>query len=517
MPQSSTGLFAQAAGTLVSFDRMVFKGLLQSLVTPEGMKAFLSHEGVLLKDFKSYSEKATAALETTAKSTAESAGRPYLYLQKAHTARSDESKEQIVRDLAAKDGVTEGLVCVLAVQETCQTMKVKRVAPSRLGFVRSWTKCNFFYYYFIDPDFGQMHVRIQSWFPFEIQVYVNGHEWLTRQLRKLGCEVETYDNCLTKVGDLPLAQKLAEKLSHKDWPAFLNEFAERVNPWLAHIRANGFRDYWWVIRQLEISTDVLFPTRKTIEEIAPDLYDYAIRAFGAENVMRFLGRLKPGAFRGDLTTDLKRRPEGWRIKHWMNGNSIKMYDKWSVIRIETTISNPREFKTLKHVEVNGKPSWRWLPMTKGVANMWRYFQVGLGANGRYLEDLYNAAPKGKAVKELDGLCHSKTSHGRRIPRLEPVSAFTAALFAAIMSGEHAMGDFRNKHIVQRLYRRPARSARTRKRRCARISRHIAKLRGHGLVARIPKTHRYRVTKRGARLMGAVMMVRGQHFPAAAAK
>lgn len=50
----------------------------------------------------------------------------------------------------------------------------------------AWRKCLFLYCYVIDREFGFLHVRLQTWFPFTIHVYVNGHERLARQINKRG-------------------------------------------------------------------------------------------------------------------------------------------------------------------------------------------------------------------------------------------------------------------------------------------------------------------------------------------
>jgi hypothetical protein len=69
-----------------------------------------------------------------------------------------------------------------------------------------------------------------------------------------------------------------------------------------------------------------------------------------------------GNFKGEVKSDLKKRPEGWRIKHWMKGNTLKMYDKWNVLCIETTVNNAREFKVLKSTD----DARRWVPMGKSL-------------------------------------------------------------------------------------------------------------------------------------------------------
>jgi len=227
--------------------------------------------------------------------------------------------------------------------------------------------------------------------------------------------------------------------------------------------------------------------------------------------MRFLGRKLHGNFQGEGSTDLKKRPEGWRIKHRLKGNSIKLYDKCSVLRIETPINKAREFK----VPYNTDDARRWVPIGKDVANFWRYYQVGQQANHRYLDALAHVSLKGEAVAEFDGLCQSRTKDGRHYAKFNPVSQADTTLFAAVLAGEHTINGLRNHDQCARLYDSVASSLQETKHRCVRVSRLIAKLRGHGLVAKVKDIRLYRVTARGYRLMSAALAFRLEGFPQAA--
>ena len=151
-------------------------------------------------------------------------------------------------------------------------------------------------------------------------------------------------------------------------------------------------------------------------------------------------------------------------------------------------------------------------MGKGVANFWRYAQVGQQANSRYLEALAHAQPKGKAIAELDGLCQSCREKGKRVAKFNPVAAEDTALFAAVLAGEHHLNGFRNKDLQARLFSTPARSDAEQQRRSARVTRWIAKLHGHGLIAKVKASRLYRVTERGLRLMAAALWCRNKEFP-----
>ncbi len=214
-----------------------------------------------------------------------------------------------------------------------------------------------------------------------------------------------------------------------------------MNPILNLIQTAGFGSCYWVADQGELATDILFQDRASLDVLLPDLFEHAILQSACTDVWRFLGRKLHGNFRGEVTTSLKKRPEGWRAKHSMKRNSIKRYDKSSVLRVETTINNPSEFKICRKTE-DGK--LRWMPMGKGVSNLYRYAEVGQQANHRYLEHLAQANLKSKALPHLDDLYRSHTQDGKRFARFNPLQDDDRNLFAAILSGEFTLNGFRNR-------------------------------------------------------------------------
>jgi len=357
-----------------------------------------------------------------------------------------------------------------------------------------------------------MHIRLQSWFPFDIQIYINGREWLARQLDRRGISYTRYDNKLTGIADLETAQALWERFVQRKWLRLLHAFARLVNPFLRAIRKAGFGGYYWTLAQAEYATDLFFRDRATLEALLSALMQTSMFAFGAEDVLRFLGRKPHGNFQGQVTTDRKKRPEGRRVKHRMKGNSLKWYDALNVLRVETTINQPREFRVLRVVDTPEGRKRRWLPMDKGIAHLWRYARVGRQANYRYRNALANAQPSGKAIAELEGLCQPKINQGRRYARFNPVAQADCNLFAAL-AGEHALNGFRNKDLQAYLYPNPPRSPAEQRRRSAHVTHLIAKLRGHALISKVQGARLYRPTPRGVRLMSAAILCRNETFPA----
>jgi len=243
-------------GVIEGFDRIIFKGHLTSMFSDGAFGRYLYKRGVLLKDAGKFFESETEVLIQHAKRTAEEMGRPYRYLESAHTHAGGQSKEAMAQAIAKQDGVTEGLVCIFSVLEPCVSLGVAgNRKTQRLEVVRRNRRCLHLYWYLIDPVFGWMHVRMQTWAPYSTQIYVNGREWLCRQLQQDAIAFERSDNKIVWVSDFDATARLAEKFKHTEWPAFLIRHVAAVNPLLPAIAAAGFDGYWFGMDQAEVATD----------------------------------------------------------------------------------------------------------------------------------------------------------------------------------------------------------------------------------------------------------------------
>ena len=252
--------------------------------------------------------------------------------------------------------MTQGLVCAFSTLEPCRSFTVAgNRETKRLEVVRRPRQCLHFYWYLIDPEFGWMHVRLQSWAPYSIQVSVNGREWLARQLDRCGIAYSKSDNKITWVADIEAARQLCDSLTRTAWPAFLDRLALMVNPLLPDLQKAGFGAYWWVIDQCEYATDLLFKERDVLETVRDDLVETAMTGFGATDVLRFLDRKPHPAFTGEVTIDRKTRPEGCRVKFRLKANAIKLYDHRNVLRIENQQSPGVQGSA------RDRPDWRETP------------------------------------------------------------------------------------------------------------------------------------------------------------
>jgi hypothetical protein len=358
----------RVTGSLAMFDRMIFKGRLTALYKENGAKCFLWTQGVALKDFTPYAKWTTARIADTVRGVAEAVGRPVISFDHVKTRHYAQRKDDLARSIAERDGITEGIICVISAVESCMSLQVRKSFKSKtIQMYRRERKCLHHYLYLVDPEFGFMHVRIQGWIPYDCQIYINGREWLTRRLDETGINYVRYDNALVKVANLEAACQLCERFAHRAWPQVLNAFARMVNPVMPIVRAAGYGGYYWVLDQAEIATDVMFSTRQKLTEIWPDLVRHAALNMGSEDVLGFLGRKLHPSLAAEVVTDTKRRPEGWRVRHRMGANWVKMYDKASVLRVETVINNPRKAHRFArtcarwHLRFTGSPSARLGP------------------------------------------------------------------------------------------------------------------------------------------------------------
>jgi hypothetical protein len=486
-------------GTLSCFDRVIFKGHL-----PFGgdaqLNSFVDNVlGIRRKDFLPMLEKLSHKLVDHAKALAEAAGRPYEYHQGKFC------KESYIQNIIRRDAVREGLVAVLCCQETCRTVKLRR-GRQRPELVFAYRPQRVLYYYRIDPDFGLMHVRVQTWFPYTIQVYVNGHDWLARQMtgKRIGfCQ---RDNAFLQLDSAQRAQRLADQFCRLPWIRQLSRWARQINPilrepWLKQ------SSYYWTIQQAEYSTDVLFASRSKLAQLYQRVLDYATINFGAKDILTFLGRQLHGNFQGEVLTDAKKdRAPGARIKHRVKDNWLKMYDKFGqILRVETVINDPREFRVRRRRSRNGTRQMVWCPMNKGVVNFYQFEHVARAANQRYLEALAVVDDPAPSYQQAERLAERKVVRQRSYAGFNPASKDDVRLFQAVLQGNHLLRGFYNRDIRHQLGLE-GKQPTLQRRDTARVGRLLKRLHVRRLIAKIPHTRRWRVTPLGGRMLGAVVQL-----------
>jgi hypothetical protein len=498
------------AAVLSCFDRVIFKGHL-ALSAPCELEYFVDRVLKVRRSvfIKTIAPQYSNRLVTHAQNWAMKAGKIYLY--RTGQFRKDEWAQNLIRN----QGISEGLVGILCTQETCPSFALVP-GPKRPQFVSRPRQQRVLYYYFLDPQFGLIHVRLQTWLPFTVQVYVNGHEWLAQQMvhKKLGFVQQ--HNAFTQLDDPKEAQRLANRFPQLNWPKILDRWARQVNPLLRDV-CSGYPVHW-VVDQAEYATDLLFTSRAALAGLYRSLLDYAVLTFTPKDVLRFLGRKWDRRFDGEVHTHYEsERWFGTRIKHRMKTNWLKMYDKFGLIlRVETVINSPKEFwvyRTRRHHD--GTSSVGYYPMTKSVASLVDYQEQALACNRRYLDALAVVDDPAPAYQQLRQLTEPKAIEGRSYAGFNPARRQDVRLFLTVLEGDRVARGFRNADIREPLFGNPQQTQ-LQRRASAAVGRLLKRLHVRQLVAKVPRTRRWRVTQRGRHLLGLAVQLYRASWPQLAA-
>ena len=488
-------------GVLSGWDRVRMRGMQRILANVGGMMSYLSHMGVLLKDFGGFVERTCIQVRQASEEAARRLDRPVLYLRSSGT---DKYKQAV--EIARQDRVKEGLVCVFSCVEPCMAYEVRPDrATKTIRLQMTHRKCVHLYHYWMDPDFGLMHARLQTWFPFTMEICFNGRSWLARQMDKRGLGYKQQENCFTWLEDISASQSLMDQLLRFNWPRFLGTIASQVHPLQKEILKGYHAEYYWTMIESEWASDLMFDSPKALSLVYPCLVQGAMMTFSSRDVMRFLGKKPSGPFKGEVVSSYLRRPEGVRVKHSVQSNSVKMYDKQgNLLRIETTMNDPYSFKAYRPKENDPKGLLEWRYLRKGVADAERRAEICQAVNDRYLEALASL-DSGIPVKELVGsVCKAKRWKKRKVRALHPWSDPDQELLVAISRGEYVLQGFRNRDLVAHLAPKALSQSEERHRACARVTRLLRLLRAHGLIRKIAGTHYYRLTRKGRQISTAIL-------------
>lgn len=490
-------------GLISGFDRMRFRGTLRMLANVTGLRHFLNYRDHLLKDFGNYAQEVSEEVKAASVAAAEKANRPVIYLNSL-----DQDKQQLALDIQRRDGIKDGLICVITAVENCGSYRVAGNRQTKLlELSHARRRCLHLYHYFQHPEFGLMHVRLQSWLPLNQFVSINGREWLGRQMDRVGIKYIRRDNCYAWVSDVEGAQALLNAQVKFDWQRALGELGSMVNPALAGLVGDYDIGYYWSLEESEWATDIMFHDHRELSRLYPLLIRHGMEGLGSRDVLKFLGRkvaaqgLSPRLV-AEVTSDVKGRPEGIRIKHRVNKNSVKMYNKQgSVLRVETTLNNIREMKSLRK-KADGTLVWE--KMRKGVGDIGRRAEVSQGSNDRYLEAMSvveDTTPLGDLTQALS---QAVVKGQRRARGLNLLGADDSRLLALVADGKYVIHGFRNSDLQAAWFKGAAVDGAESRRRSGQMGRKLWLLRAHGLIKKVGTTYRYHVTAKGRQVIAALL-------------
>lgn len=513
MQQFIAKLGRRIEGVLCGFDRVLFRGELRALYIPGegGMRQYLKASKVLLKDLGEHVQQVSQRLKKASLAAALELGRVVQYV--APSA----DKAAVARRIAQEQGIQSGLICILTSVEPCQSFRTvgnRKLQQLELRLERR--QCLHLYHYWMDPVWGFMNARIQTWFPFRIQVCINGREWLARQMEAAGVKYMRQDNCFPWIEDFAQAQRLMDMQVRHNWTQRLQGIAEQLNPIHAEIFRHYRVNYYWTVQESEWAIDLRFPRQEDLRRLYPLLLQHGITTFASPDVLRFLGKRVPmdgqipAGYEGEFFADVKQRVEGTRIKHYIDGNSVKLYDKaftsvGSILRAETTLNRVDAFKVYRPKAGGGKETLAWRGMRRGVADLHARTELSHKAAGRYLNALASLDDSTRLYELTESLEQPTRWKQKRVRGMR-VFGEDRVLLEAISRGEFNLNGFRNRNLREQLYGH-SNSPDQIRRWAGRISRKLRLLRAHKLIKKLPRAHRYALTEFGRLAITAILAAR----------
>lgn len=491
-------------GVFGTFDRMIINGYLLNLCNYRHFLYYLIQNNIKLKDFDKFAEEQTKSLCNNIENYVKDNNCEINYL---NSGKID--KDEFVRNIFDEKPNKKGLITALSTVEICNTMTVKANKESqKLEVTSRPTKCKHYYFYYNDEEFGFMYLKIQTWFPYNVQIYINGREYCSKLFDKNNIKYEMYNNSFSYIEDFDKAQELANSILNKKISDSFDGLVSNINNHLPNIERIFSHSYYWCIDQCEFATDINFKSRNDLSLFYKTLVETTYFTFSSEDIYSFFGRnvSRIHTFtNGEIVSDLRHRYQGYRIKFKINNNQIKMYDKGNNLRIEVTINNPKDFKVLK-TKTNDETgemieTKEWTPMGKSIANLYRYVEISKSITKRYIEALPEIDVKEKTpISEIEALSSSIIVNNRKYTGFNILSANTIKLLSIISNGNYLINGFTNKMIRVKYFNDSISQKDINK-----LTRIFAKLRAHGIIKKVTRKNKYYLTENGRKITNSILV------------
>jgi hypothetical protein len=463
---------------LECIDRMYLNAYVPKLTSEAGVAGFLrGHLGHRFASTKYAGEMTDAFVRAI---------RDFLQREQIELVRfqKGQRKDQVMQERLGHFGPKEGVVFVGVAQEKMRVPRTIRKAFAPGGTIPwiaySTAMVNAYYFYCLDEDFGPFFLKFGSYFPYPAKLCLNGHEYLKRQLAQKGIGFEALDNGLLNCADLPAAQRICEGFSAQKIDAFFRKWLRRLpHPFRPRDRRAGYR-YDLSILQAEFSLTQVWDRglhgRAFFEEVIRENIDLG----RPEQVQLIFGRKlqRRTVARGRCRTRIITEGVAPSLHVYYKNTHLKQYHKEGrALRTETTINNTYDFG-----------------VGRRLVNLPQLRQIGFAANRRLLE-----------VETLSHDCHVGAEafaqlqrpaqvEGQHVAALPFGQARVQALFAVLVLFCLQPQGFQNKQLRPLLaqYLGLVEADLT----PGRMSYDLRRLRLRGLIERLPRTHRYRLTLAG---------------------
>ena len=397
-----------------------------------------------------------------------------------------ERKDEVTKKFLQGFCSEEGVLYIGKAQEKFASFRVSKKFSERTGMPFPWLSrgtvlCNHYYFYLMDEDFGPLFIKFASYFPYTARVCINGHEYAKRQLAKEGIAFEALDNGILSCADPARLQQILDELDAAKIQALVDKWRARLpDPFTGEDDAAGFSPQLSIL-QAEFSRTQVFDRplsgRHFFEEVIRENIDLGRPSTVSLIFQRRITKRTPGAFNTRVITQgvIPSLHVGYK------STKIKQYFKEErALRTETTINNTRDFGVGRLL--NNLPALR---------------AIGFAANRRLLEVETISQDCILAEGVLDQVTKPQIVDDQRVAALRIDDTRVIALLQVLCLFLLIPEGFRNASVRQWMAQALGVSAEEYA--GGRATYDLRRLRLHGLIARIPRTHRYRVTDLGVRV------------------
>lgn len=396
-------------------------------------------------------------------------------------------KDDVAQRYLADFDASEGVLFVGRAQEKTAVFRTEKRRNPTTGATYPWLVrrsaiVNHFYVYAVDDDFGPFFIKFCTYFPYNAKVCLNGNEWAKRQAIKAGIGFEALDNGFAACDEQQKLQRICDRLDHVKIDRFVRKWLARLpHPFTAADRRADYR-YDISILQAEFSlTQVLdrpLAGRVFFEEVIRDNVDLGrpdrVSAVFDRKIVRRGKRATPGRFRTRIFTDGV--VPSLHVEY--KSSRVKQYHKEGVaLRTETTINNTRDFGIGKRL--HNLPALR---------------EVGFSANRRLLAVQRISHDPITGDEVFNHITQPLTSDTTRVAALRFGDPRVHALMAALVVFRLLPNGFANRDL--RGYVAPLLGRRADTMTAGQMTYDLRRLRLHGLIERVPGTHRYQPTSLG---------------------
>lgn len=481
-------------GQLSCVDRLLIRGTLVECAHPDLMNWQIHERKVRLRDYAEWVRGYAEGIRQQAEKVAASHQLEIEFIRRVESFR----KEDRVAALIRERGDHPGLVHIFSAMERCRTFKPGR--DPRTGRIRlRWDsgKCLHLYFYFIDSELGLCFLRVQTWAPFTLQFYCNGHAWLERQLRAKGIGYQMQENAFVQIDSWEEAQALVWQGDSQQLHQKLDAFARQFTP----LAAEFPKGWHWSIAQMEFSTDLVFRDAAALGPLYEELVRTSVFAIKANDVATFLGKrgLSP-LYEGEARCRLQTRIEGTRIRHQLGPASLKMYDKGGrILRVETTCDNVAFFQHQRLVnKLDGTSVTKVACVRKTIHSLGLLRKLMEASNRRYLTFLSQCDDHRAGKIDLHRITASlRDPQGRCSRGFNLFQPKDLAVILALLRAEHHLTGVKNRYLRDHL---PGWNS-------GQISRALKRLRLHGVLRKLGHRYKYFLTQTGQRLLVAALKLR----------